>query len=370
MMTLARAIVLAGSVVSMSADCSAQTLRILVPPEGTSETSARGISKNGRYIAGWAITHQGFVAVVWGPSRRPVVLPTAGESDLAYSVSDDGTVAVGSSDGRAAIWTPQGVLLLGQGEARDVDAAGGIAVVRLGSWSSYAYHISTGTLVELLRPPGSIGTRVNAVNSDGTLAVGEGGVVWNTGDGEVVTVLRTGLYRVEATGISDDGRIVGGDVEDHGGFFASGRWVDGVFSECWYGSYGSPGVVDLSGDGNTLFGWTVEDGAVMWDTSHGYVPLSELLEGPKRYLPQRPEGISGNAGRMVGEGWNVDRLCGWEVVLCPADFNADSVIDFFDYLDYVEAFAAEQPAADLNTDGQVDFFDYLDFVQAFDAGCE
>ncbi|MBU6412413.1 MAG: hypothetical protein KGS45_02980 [Planctomycetes bacterium] len=54
---------------------------------------------------------------------------------------------------------------------------------------------------------------------------------------------------------------------------------------------------------------------------------------------------------------------------CPADFNADTVIDFFDYLDFVSAFAANQPAADFNADTVIDFFDYLDFVAAFASGC-
>ena len=48
-----------------------------------------------------------------------------------------------------------------------------------------------------------------------------------------------------------------------------------------------------------------------------------------------------------------------------ADFNGDGQVDFFDYLDFVQAFGAESPEADFNGDCQVDFFDYLDFVQAF-----
>jgi hypothetical protein len=54
---------------------------------------------------------------------------------------------------------------------------------------------------------------------------------------------------------------------------------------------------------------------------------------------------------------------------CAADFNADTVLDFFDYLDFVSAFAANQPAADFNADTVIDFFDYLDFVAAFANGC-
>ena len=55
---------------------------------------------------------------------------------------------------------------------------------------------------------------------------------------------------------------------------------------------------------------------------------------------------------------------------CPADFNGDGQVDFFDYLDFVAAFAAEDPSADFNGDGQIDFFDYLDFVAAFAEGCD
>jgi enterochelin esterase-like enzyme len=58
-----------------------------------------------------------------------------------------------------------------------------------------------------------------------------------------------------------------------------------------------------------------------------------------------------------------------EVLPRDCDFNADGTRDFFDYLDFVAAFDAENLSADFNRDGAVDFFDYLDFVAAFDAGC-
>lgn len=54
---------------------------------------------------------------------------------------------------------------------------------------------------------------------------------------------------------------------------------------------------------------------------------------------------------------------------CAADFNADGTLDFFDYLDFVAAFADGLSIADFNHDSVVDFFDYLDFVQAFSGGC-
>jgi hypothetical protein len=64
---------------------------------------------------------------------------------------------------------------------------------------------------------------------------------------------------------------------------------------------------------------------------------------------------------------------------CPADFNNDGFIDFFDYDRFVECFEgviescpANNPpniVLDINNDGFVDFFDYNDFVESFERGC-
>ena len=55
--------------------------------------------------------------------------------------------------------------------------------------------------------------------------------------------------------------------------------------------------------------------------------------------------------------------------ICAADFNCDSTVDFFDYLDFVDAFSSGHSSADFNGDSVIDFFDYLDFVDAFSIGC-
>jgi hypothetical protein len=55
--------------------------------------------------------------------------------------------------------------------------------------------------------------------------------------------------------------------------------------------------------------------------------------------------------------------------ICGADFNCDAAVDFFDYLDFVNAFSESLTSADFNADGTIDFFDYLDFVDAFSNGC-
>ncbi len=54
---------------------------------------------------------------------------------------------------------------------------------------------------------------------------------------------------------------------------------------------------------------------------------------------------------------------------CGVDFNRDCVADFFDYLDFVDAFSAQRPEADFNEDGVIDFFDYLDFVDLMSRDC-
>lgn len=107
------------------------------------------------------------------------------------------------------------------------------------------------------------------------------------------------------------------------------------------------------------------------------------------------------AGARTGAGFNalqfrsstVNRFGAWEAIIdagkpasaadqpqdlpfqlagtvgCAADFNGDMVVDFFDYLDFVDAFSIGSPTADYNDDGIVDFFDYLDLVDAFAVGC-
>ncbi len=58
---------------------------------------------------------------------------------------------------------------------------------------------------------------------------------------------------------------------------------------------------------------------------------------------------------------------------CPADFNHDGAVDFFDYDDFVACFEGTvcPPGkyADFNSDTSVDFFDYDDFVNAFETPC-
>jgi hypothetical protein len=112
----------------------------------------------------------------------------------------------------------------------------------------------------------------------------------------------------------------------------------------------------------TISKWTVDGGAVM-NAAAGPFTLSASAGQPDA-------GTLGNpAGFQVFGGF-------WSPIPppdCPADFNDDGFLDFFDYDDYVNCFETgvcpPGKTADINGDGFADFFDYDDFVSAFEAGC-
>ncbi|MCC6675609.1 MAG: hypothetical protein IT436_00570 [Phycisphaerales bacterium] len=54
---------------------------------------------------------------------------------------------------------------------------------------------------------------------------------------------------------------------------------------------------------------------------------------------------------------------------CIADLNCDGLVDFADYLEFLNFYDAEDPRVDFNHDGLVDFADYLEFLNYYDAGC-
>lgn len=55
---------------------------------------------------------------------------------------------------------------------------------------------------------------------------------------------------------------------------------------------------------------------------------------------------------------------------CYADFDGSQTLDFFDFLAFSNAFAADDPSVDCDDDGRFSFFDFLCFQDAFSAGCE
>ncbi|MDX2146403.1 MAG: GC-type dockerin domain-anchored protein [Planctomycetota bacterium] len=138
------------------------------------------------------------------------------------------------------------------------------------------------------------------------------------------------------------------------------------FRSGWLSQAGHISTVEASFDGGTT--WT---NVLTWNPGNKTTNADEVVT----VGINNPQGATSARIRFVDQdaGWWAvsDLALTGELLLptCPADFNDDGQVDFFDYLDFVGAFGVEDPSADFNADGQVDFFDYLDFSARFGAGC-
>lgn len=76
------------------------------------------------------------------------------------------------------------------------------------------------------------------------------------------------------------------------------------------------------------------------------------------------------AGSLVEAAVDDLRLEGIEcAAACLADWNGDGVVDFNDFLGYLNDYNSQSPRADLNGDGAVDFNDLLEFLNAYNTPC-
>lgn len=116
--------------------------------------------------------------------------------------------------------------------------------------------------------------------------------------------------------------------------------------------------------GSGRFGATSTSGGLKAQDS------SSAISGAQNNVTYRqPEHPSGQLGPILQGSVARVFLTADPASQCTADFNSDTVVDFFDYLDFVAEFSSSGPNADFNADTVVDFFDYLDFVSAFSTGC-
>lgn len=120
-------------------------------------------------------------------------------------------------------------------------------------------------------------------------------------------------------------------------------------------------------DGQTYYGWValrvelfaypdacvVDDPFSDCDPSH----FADLIGFQLRYVAAAYE-TEPDTPITVGGG------------LCPADFNFDAQINFFDVAAYLDAFIAQDPAADLVPDGQLNTFDLAQFLTLYFSPCE
>lgn len=163
------------------------------------------------------------------------------------------------------------------------------------------------------------------------------------------TYLASGTISVDAAqglmtnDIGQPGRIDNQDLTVDLGFFASPDHIAPA-----------NGSVTVFADGS--FNYTPNPGFVGTD-SFTYRLVAEVGD-PANPIGD-PEVFSAPATVVIRVG----------VSACPADFNGDTIVNFFDVLAFVTAFQAQDPATDLTADGLFNFFDFLAFIDAFGLGC-
>lgn len=111
--------------------------------------------------------------------------------------------------------------------------------------------------------------------------------------------------------------------------------------------------------------------AWLYEADRHWTGPTELLPGED---PLRFYGVSAamsethaviGADRLAGAAYAFGLACA-----CPADFNADSLLNFFDLAAYLGAFAAGDPATDLAApNGVFNFFDVAAYIALYNAGC-
>ena len=168
-----------------------------------------------------------------------------------------------------------------------------------------------------------------------------------------------------ATGLADTTHIFGSWAFDDD--------VQGCVAPFWYvggAGWGGPGStfgmgVEFLGTLPMSFHWT-KDGTEILDDDAGRITGlgTNQLRVNDIQLPDAGHYVL-IARNSCGEASSFD--LGLRV--CNANINCDALVDFFDYLDFVDAFSSMDPLADFNNDQSIDFFDYLDFVDAFSSGC-
>ncbi|XVJ59475.1 MAG: hypothetical protein HEQ23_08735 [Tepidisphaera sp.] len=124
------------------------------------------------------------------------------------------------------------------------------------------------------------------------------------------------------------------------------------------------GMLASSARAQFTIDWYSVDGGGMMGATGGTFELSSTAGQADASGP-----LAGGTFEIVGGFWAAAN----RRPECPADFNGDGFLDFFDYGDYVDCFengvCPPGRTADFNGDAFVDFFDYADYVTAFETGC-
>lgn len=270
--------------------------------EGAS-TFGAGISGDGSLIVGYTVDSShppGDVAFIWEAGvitplgQLPSDIPPEGQLSAALEVSANGRVVVGVSSSDTAIreafrWTAR----------RGLEALG-----TAGARQSYATSVSRNgsVIVGDLFDPGTTLTEA---------------FVWRRGRGMVPLPPPEGSLLSGASGVSDDGRVIAGRIDEY-----PALWTrrDG-----WVQLGTEPGYAEAaSADGSVVVGTTYGLGtdALIWDEENGARSLEAVLDDagvlPSGWDLYQATGVSANGRVVVGTGQNPQGYTEGFVACVPA----------------------------------------------------
>jgi hypothetical protein len=362
------------------------------------------ISDDGSIVVGYEqdrVLQQRNYPRVWRRSTGFVAdadpVPPANRYGQWYDASADGSVLVGTIGSQAYAWRADlGLVRLSipgsvaSSDAYAVSADGG--TIGGDFYDNVALRALVWKFAGGTQPTPFAGdwTWVNALDEHGSLIVGGNdacGFVWSRPGAPVFTCSPPDsrvCNTITRSGAFVFGTQHGDMYEDPDAYATAFRWPSGEGPQD-LGRFGNARwtfLLAAAESGDVAVGWAsfgdYPETALAWTRDEGFLPLDAFLAGAgidtTGWTFTSARDITPDGRYVIGEGVRAGRVCGFLAELpqstCRADFNGDRVVDFFDYLDFVAVFDAEDAAADFNGDNAVDFFDYLDFAAAFDAGCD
>jgi len=338
---------------------------------GLNPTQGRGISGDGRVVVGGGGPGSGAFAFRWsatGGYQNLGTLPGFAQA-MAHDANVDGSIVVGTLESTLTNGTPQafrwtasgGMQGLGVGtRANAISGDGSVIVGTLSDQPRAMRWTQAGGAQQLPSLGGSGASHARAINFDGSIIVGNSGptfrpTMWINGS---PTELQSTIVNSTLTpfGVSDDGMVVGGQVQGSGGSTFAGVWTQ------------STGIVRLTD----------------YLTSNGVsLPAGIVLESCTS--------VSSDGRTFAGFTTNTSpgSIQGWVATVptpCPADLDNDGsltnggtrdrAVTIDDLLYLLVAFESGNLAADLDNgsntgtrDNAVTIDDLLYFLSHFEAGC-
>ncbi len=407
-------------------------LGFLQPSAPGRHSQAAAVSADGTVVVGYSASSGRTEAFRWtvGAGMQGLGYFSGGQPySIAQSLSDDGSIIVGSGDPAAGgspvfTWTPQlgiqhfegfspvpdpwyvpGFFVASDGRsiAGTVWSADGATRFEAARWTADCGMQRLGFLSNL-QPV--IGSMTCAISADGSTVVGVGDSSDPDPQFQNMEAFRwtpsrglTGLgylgpspsdvFFSGALAVSIDGSTVVGFTTStygqesfrwtaNGGMRSLGNFpgVEGQRLSCAQG---------VSADGSAIVGWSVvftstsnNSVGFLWTPTRGMRSIGTVLSeigvtSHSGWNELVPTAISPDARSVVGYG--IDPAGYWEAWLvhlpefCAADFDHDGFATGGDFDDFAGMFEAGDISADFNADGFVAGDDFDAYVTAFESGC-